>query len=950
MRHIVWILCFSISTFVAKNKKPDIVYDSLLQDSKAIIRNIKIEGCSKAKKQIIRATLKISPGDIINLQSGVINNNIRNILDNCSFVQDIQCTFKNIDKHNIDIIFTVHEAPLIVDITFNNIDNEDLKKSYKNDCFVKSCNDVYLNKLKQHILRIVKKDNSDNYKVHIIEDNKIPTEDRSIIISKINLFKGKTALEILTYLSSLEEYKLKRMFDVHYESVKKLIDEFCQIKKTHLLSANHHPLTDETIISTLKDTKILHDICKQHFVKINISRHSSEGTKSIIDRISFNGNKLLNTKQILEDIGFFPNNNTCFKSIISLVKNLKIKNLWNDISSLFKTYFLGNKGISDTIDSYKDKIIKLYRSYGFINIRIPHIDVIKNNKLNKVLVTYSIDEGTQFFINSIKIDGSSTFKEKYLLSLINVVSGECFNIQKLHDSVFGTTANMMMDGLKALYNNHGFLNCNISIKTKYTDNKVDIVLQINEGEKSKVGIVKFYGNKYTDENYFKSYTILFPSEDFAVNKLAISQQNLSQSKLLNKEKIFLNPVRNAVMENAQDIACNVKERLLPTVLFQTHYSPSVSGEGGGIKILCKASYDNLNLNKFFHITDPKFNWLGKRHEVELNASVLPSIELQALKKHTYDISGGFLIPETFRVLQSDINFGSHFSFIQSYDSFEMDDNETANGTNKELVRSFSLRTYFSWNNLGKTKTFSFNILNVECKWNVATLGQESKKLFNIPIITSFRFCNLDRASFFITRGVDFFISVSCINPIFALIDSGLLQKNIKIIIYLGCYFELFKNVVFNFAHYLGMTKSFSNTTPAYFKLSAFGVFETYMSSMQCTYFFLKCIDDDNIDFNILNDSKCQVAQKINCELRFKVAEMNYFGFYFFGFFNAGTLYAPIKEAYLKTNGFPIFSAAGVGIRMNVPMMGALCFAVGFDCKTGQSGASFTIMQDFETIS
>ena len=947
MRHLVLALCFYIPIFVAKNKKPDIVYNSQLHDSSTIIRDIKIKGCSKAKKQIISAILKISPGDIINLQSGVINNNIRNILDNCSFVQDIQCTFKNIDKHNIDIIFTVQEAPLIVDITFNNIDNEDLKKSCEKDCFGKSCNDIYLNNLKQRILGIVKQDNSDNYKVFISEDNKRPIEDRSIIIDKINLFKGKTALEILTYLSSLEEYKLQRMFEEQYESVKKVIDEFCQIKKEYLLNANHPPLTDETIKLTLKDTKILHDICKRHFVKITISRHLSKCTKNIIERISFNGNKLLNTGQILENIGF-SNNNTCFKSIISLVKNLKIKNLWNDISSLFKTYFLGDKGIDDTIDTYKDKIIKLYRSYGFINVRIPHIDVIKNNKLNKISVTYSIDEGTQFFINSIKIDGNDTFKEEYLLSLIKVVRGDAFNIQKLHDSVFGTTTNMMMDGLKALYNNHGFLNCNISIKTKYAGNKVDIVLQINEGEKSKVGIVRVYGNKYTDENYFKSYTMLSPSEDFAVNKLAMSQQGLSQSELINKEKIFLNPVMNAVMENSQDISCTIQERLLPRLTFNFNYSPDFHGGGNGIKIFLIAGFNNLNLNKFFHITDPQFKWLGKRHTVEVDASVMPSKELQEMKKHSYDITVSFSIPETFRVLQRDVGFGSNFSLSQSYSSFEIDNDEWTNDINKEIVRNVSFHTYFSWNNFNRTKTFSFNILNVDYKWNVVNLGNESKKLLNIPIITSFRFCNIDR-SFFVTRGVDFFVSVSFVNPIFAFIDSTFLQKNIKTIIYLGCYFKLVENVVFNFSHYLGLTKPFSNTNPAYFKLSGSGILETYMDHMQYTSFFLKCIDEDDINFQFLNDLKHRIAQKINCELRFKIIEMAYFGFSLFGFFNAGTLYAPIKERYFPTDGFPIFSATGVGIRLNVPLMGVLCFAVGFDCKTGQPNASFTIRQDFETI-
>ena len=946
MRYLILFLCLGASIVIAENKKPNILYNGNLTNNKTIIRNIKIKGCSKVQKQIINATLKISQGDIINLQSSMINNNIRNILDNCSFVQAIQCTFKKVDEHNIDLIFTVQEAPLIIDIKLNNIDNDDFKEYCKKDCFVKSCNDSYMHNLKQHILRITKKDDLGAYKVFILENKEKLPEGKNIIINKVDFFKDKTAFEILNYLSLVSESNLRKMFLEKYQHVKNILAQFRHAKKKALSSTE--TINNEKIISAIKDTKHLQDICNKSFVKIIISRQSSEEKKNVIDKIYFSGNNALKKEHILHGIGFFSTNNTCFKSLIHLATNLKIQNLFTDISSFFKTYFLNNTN-PETIDSYKDKIINLYRQYGFINMRITQIDIIKNKKTNNVRVQYHIDEGQQFFVNSIKIEGNKTFPEEYLLSLIKLTPGDVFNIQKLHDSIFGTTANMMMDGLKTLYNNRGLLNCNISIKTKYTNDKVDISLHINEGEKSKIGIVRVYGNKYTDENYFKSYTALYPSEDFAIDKLALSQQSLAQSEILIKDNLLLNPVANPTMPNTQDIDCTIKERFLPKLNFQSKFEPELGGSGGGAKIFLVAGYNNLNFNKFFHLSDPKIKWRGKRHTIELEVSIMPSIEIEKFNKHTYNITVSSFIPETFRILNRDVGFGGSFSATQSFSTFDNDeDNEYTNNT-KEIIRNINLNTHFSWNNFNRTTTFSIGIVNINYKWNLPSIEREYKSILDIPISVSLRHCDIDR-SFFVTRGKDIYVLLSFPNPLFAFFNRDYLQKNMKLIFYTGFYIPVVKKVVLNVANYFGIIKSFSSKNPSYFRISD-GILETYMAQIQHTDFFVKCIDEDDIKLMCFNKSKHHLADKVNCELRFKCIERPYFGFYVFGFYNGGLLLLPQKDKEITwlINKTPWFHAAGIGIKLNIIMLGTIGFAVGFDCNTGRANISFTLRQDFETI-
>ena len=157
IKFFIFVFLLNANFIFAEQQTQNINYNTKIKDSKVIVKDIKVRGCSESKQRLIKIALKINPGDIINLQSAVINNNIKNVLESCSFVQDIQCNYQMLDEHNTCLIFTVQKAPLVIDFEFDNIDDNELIDLCKKDCFIKGCNAVYLDKLKQRLSRYSKK-------------------------------------------------------------------------------------------------------------------------------------------------------------------------------------------------------------------------------------------------------------------------------------------------------------------------------------------------------------------------------------------------------------------------------------------------------------------------------------------------------------------------------------------------------------------------------------------------------------------------------------------------------------------------------------------------------------------------------------------------------------------------------------------------------------------------
>ena len=100
-------------------------------------------------------------------------------------------------------------------------------------------------------------------------------------------------------------------------------------------------------------------------------------------------------------------------------------------------------------------------------------------------------------INNIFINNNTFIKDENILQLISSKSDDLLNKNKLLND-----QNMIKD----LYEYSGFINTNITTSTEiYSDDRVNIIFNINEGNKVRLNKINFQGNIFFSNNYLKDF-------------------------------------------------------------------------------------------------------------------------------------------------------------------------------------------------------------------------------------------------------------------------------------------------------------------------------------------------------------------------------------------------------------------------------------------------------------
>jgi len=141
----------------------------------------------------------------------------------------------------------------------------------------------------------------------------------------------------------------------------------------------------------------------------------------------------------------------------------------------------------------KAKILGIYNEKTFHNTEVS--DSLVPDTLNKVNLVFSIKEGKQMRIGRIKIDGNEVFSDSKIKRKISTKekgflrSGK-LDKDKLKDDI---------EKIKIFYKENGFLDVQVDEpKMEIEYNKLTITIAIKENRRYYVGNIKFNGNKVFD--------------------------------------------------------------------------------------------------------------------------------------------------------------------------------------------------------------------------------------------------------------------------------------------------------------------------------------------------------------------------------------------------------------------------------------------------------------------
>lgn len=267
-------------------------------------------------------------------------------------------------------------------------------------------------------------------------------------------------------------------------------------------------------------------IIKESAKDVKVIFQIDEGSKVIISKINFVGNKAFSDRKIrkaMETRSYFP--------------------VW---SYLMKT------GTYKIVEFSQDmeRIKALYYNNGYIQVMVGEPQVVLSQDKKKLEITVPITEGAQFRYRNIDISGNKVFNKDELLKHVTSKSGEIMDRDKLKEDVVALTD---------LYGSKGYAFASVSpvINPDVEKRLVDINLDVNEGSQIFVNRINISGNVKTRDKVIRRELKFNEGEIYDTTSLKKSYDRLKNLDFF--EDIEIVPDRKE-QKDTVDLNVKVKEK------------------------------------------------------------------------------------------------------------------------------------------------------------------------------------------------------------------------------------------------------------------------------------------------------------------------------------------------------------------------------------------------------
>ena len=320
---------------------------------------------------------------------------------------------------------------------------------------------------------------------------------------------------------------------------------------------------------------------------IRVTFTIKEGTKVLIKRIRFEGNKAFSARKIR--------------------KQMETKEKW------FLSWITG-------AGTYKDDVLKndvnriadLYFNNGYINVKVgePKVTLLPDKSGLEVVI--GITEGEQFRTGEIDFKGDLLETKEELRRKIKLERGEVFSREILRNDVFTLTD---------VYADKGYAFTNVSPLSKVDQDKktIDITFEFEKGDKIYIERISISGNTKTRDKVIRREFKLAEGDLYSSTALKRTKQNLSNLGFF--EEASIAPVKGSA-PNKLNLNTEVKEKSTGQFSIGAGYSSSdgLLGQGSiqqsnflglGLKGTLAASIGGKTQLYNIGLTDPYFldtNW------------------------------------------------------------------------------------------------------------------------------------------------------------------------------------------------------------------------------------------------------------------------------------------------------------------------------------------------------
>ena len=314
----------------------------------------------------------------------------------------------------------------------------------------------------------------------------------------------------------------------------------------------------------------------------------SEGPKLVVRRISFVGNDSVLARDIRK---------------VMKTKPLDLLSFFNKSGRLMPVQMEEDRAAIQT----------LYQNRGFADV---DVDDIQTQSLARdgVELIVTIREGTQYRVNSVRVDGVNIVPDSEVAGLLKMGSGQLF------------TPKGMGDDLKAMrdfYGSRGYVDMT-AVPEVYPagPGAVDVSYRLDEGVQSYLNLVNIQGNTRTKDRVIRRELAVKPGDVFDTTLVDLSKRRLDNLNYFSR--VETQPT-DTVVPGRKDLNVIVEEKRTGSFNFGAGFSTidSLIGfaelqqsnfditnwpnfTGGGQRFRARAQYGLLRSDFVISLTEPWF--------------------------------------------------------------------------------------------------------------------------------------------------------------------------------------------------------------------------------------------------------------------------------------------------------------------------------------------------------
>ena len=222
----------------------------------------------------------------------------------------------------------------------------------------------------------------------------------------------------------------------------------------------------------------------------------------------------------------------------------------------------------ELLDADLKSLESFYKNKGYRDFKILNKEVVITNK--DINIDIDIYEGKKYYYKSINFYDNEKFTDKKLLHVLNLNIGDVYNKEELEFSIYENITSLYMD------EGHYFFSISKEEIPVGTDSLI-VNLRLTENQKVKVRKIFINGNEKTIENVIRRELKIYPGDIFNRNNIIESMKSLYMLNYFEG----VEPQILTVSDSEIDIGMNVIEKETGRANFSMGYNELNGFSGGG---------------------------------------------------------------------------------------------------------------------------------------------------------------------------------------------------------------------------------------------------------------------------------------------------------------------------------------------------------------------------------